>query len=396
VTGGLAGASDFDRDLDRLEAEIRELGQSALASPVDEETSIRLAHRLCQRASLTGRMADADHASRAVDAAIARLGPSPDLHFLKAELDARLHRIQAARRNLAAVPGLRESLPGRRLAADLDFQEGRYDETRQAYESLVRQDRTWDTLARLAHFLWKMGDEAGAEKSYAEAAEELTAKQMRSYSWVELQRGVMDLTRGRHDEARAHYERADRAYSGWWVVEEHRAELLGACGRFEAAAALYEQVAARTLRPEFLQALGEIHALIGERERAQALHEKALTAYLASARRGEVHYYHHLTDFYADVRHDGPEAVRWAAKDLALRRNFSTQAAMAWALYRAGRPTEALGPMRQALASGASDARLFHQAATIHRAAGAAPDGDRYERMARALNPRIEAFHVHR
>lgn len=396
MIGGLSGSSDFDRDLERLEAEIHELGQSALASPIDAEKSIRLAHRLCQRAALTGRMSDAEGAERAVDAAIVRLGPSPDLYLLKAELDARVHRIHAARRNLAAVPGLRESLQGRRREADLDFQEGRYDEARRGYERLIRQERAWDDLARLGHFLWKMGDEAGAEKSYAEAIEELTAKQMRSYSWLELQRGVLDLTRGRHDEARAHYERAGRSYSGWWLVDEHRAELLGACGRFDEAAALYEQVAARTLRPEFLQALGEVHALMGDRERAEARHEEALVAYLASARRGEVHYYHHLADFYADVRHDGPEAIRWAAKDLALRRNFSTQAAMAWALYRGDRPTEALPLLREALASGASDARLFHRAATIHRAAGAAADGDRYERMAQALNPRLEAFHVHR
>jgi hypothetical protein len=35
-------------------------------------------------------------------------------------------------------------------------------------------------LARLAHYLWKMGDEAGAKKSYAEAVEELIPEQMRS------------------------------------------------------------------------------------------------------------------------------------------------------------------------------------------------------------------------
>ena len=55
-----------------------------------------------------------------------------------------------------------------------------------------------------------------------------------------------------------------------------------------------------------------------------------------------MHYYHHLVDFYSDVAEDGPQAVHWARQDLALRENFSTQGALAWALHRDGRPGEAL------------------------------------------------------
>jgi hypothetical protein len=45
----------------------------------------------------------------------------------------------------------------------------------------------------------------------------------------------------------------------------------------------------------------------------------------ASARRDEVHYYHHLADLYADARKNGGNAVKWAHQDIVLRENFATQ-----------------------------------------------------------------------
>ena len=149
-------------------------------------------------------------------------------------------------------------------------------------------------------------------------------------------------------------------------------------------------------RPEFQQALGELYELLGRADRAQAWNERALAAYLESAQRGGVHYYHHLVDFYSDVLEDGAEAVKWARKDIELRRNFSTLAALAWALYRAGEFAEALETMNQALASGAADAHLFFQAALIQRSAGGNGNSQRYLERAAEINPQYRSFHVHR
>ena len=121
----------------------------------------------------------------------------------------------------------------------------------------------------------------------------------------------------------------------------------------------------------------------------------ALAAYLESVQRGDVHYLHHLADFYADVRQDGAEAVRWARKDLELRRNVSTHATLAWALYRDGRFAEALAAMLRALSSGVRDARLFFRAAMIHLAAGRAEEGKRLLREAAEINPHYQDVHVH-
>jgi tetratricopeptide (TPR) repeat protein len=135
---------------------------------------------------------------------------------------------------------------------------------------------------------------------------------------------------------------------------------------------------------------------MGKLDRAKPWHDKALAGYLDSAARGEVNYYHHLSAFYADARGDGAEAVKWAEKDVALRPNFATQDALAWALYRAGRFEAARKISREALSSGVKDAHLFFHAAMIHLAAGKTDEGKQLLKRAGEINPGYENFHAHR
>lgn len=389
-------ATDYRAELERIEKTLADLQGNALVPPTDTEKLTTYVSSLYQRAVLAGDLAALEATEAVIDEAIRRIRFPGDLYFLKAKLAFQLHRLGDARRCLKAVPSLLTSAEGRALQADIEFQEGRYREARQGYESVLADNRTWDNLARLAYFERKLGDAALADRLYLEAEDELTAKEMRSYAWVELQRGLLDLAHGRHDEAGAHYRRADQAYSGYWLVVEHMAELLAAQGEFEEAAACYEDVVAQAPRPDLHQALSQLYTLLGRHARAKSCRVVARAAYLQSTRRGGVHYYHHLADFYADVIQDGPEAIKWARKDIELRENFSTQAALAWASYRCDRFAEAVEAIDRALSSGVQDAHLFAQAATIYHAAGRADKGASYLQMAAAINPHHDGFHVHR
>lgn len=247
--------TDFEMELERIDRAIGELEAGAFALPIDSERATKYVYLVYQRASLSGDLAAFDVAEELLKRAIEELGPASDLYFLKANLDFKFHRLADVRNDLETGRDLRDTMQGRALRADLDFQEGRYQEARAGYEAVIKEDLTWDNLARLAYFKFKMGDVTAAEQLYIEAEDELTAKEMRHYAWVELQRGVLKLRQGRYEEALAHYDRADRAYSGYWLVDDHKAELLGAQGKFDEAAQLYEQVIARVPRPEFQQAL---------------------------------------------------------------------------------------------------------------------------------------------
>jgi len=387
--------SDYGRELAAIDGELADLESTAMAT-ADSERVTRFVYRRYQRASLVGDLDELATVACLIDSALPRLRRPADLYFLKASIALKLHRLADVEAILAMDGDLRTSAPGTLLQADVEVQRGSYEAAQQRLERLVRDEPSWDGLARLAHLRSKAGDADGAERLYVEAEDELTAKEMRHYSWVELQRGLLGLSRGRTDQAEAHYERAERAYSGHWLVAEHRAELLGAQGRFDEAVALYRGVIARVPRPEFQQSLGELLIFIGRPDEAQAWLDRASTAYLQSAAKGEVHYYHHLVDFYTDVRADGAQAVRWARKDVELRRNPWTLAALAVALCRNGQTDEAVTLIDDALAAGVGDAHLYFKAAEVYRAAGRNHESERYHQQAAEFNPHYRNFHVHR
>jgi len=388
--------TDYETELARIQREITELSENAFVAPIDVSRATRLVHRINQRAYLTGSPADFKEAEGAIDRAILAIGPLAALYLFKANLDFKFHRLPRAGRDLAALSRFAGNAQVVALNASLAFQEGEYEEARRGFQRAIGKNPTWDNLARLAYWESKFGDPEVADRLYRQAEEQIAPMDRRSYAWLALERGVVSLKRGRYDEALAHYRRAEKDYSGYWLIDEHVAELLGATRKFDEAVALYERVIARAPRPEFQQALGDLLLLMGNPEGARPWHDLALAAYLESVERGEVHYYHHLAGFYADVRPNGPEAVKWARRDVELRPNFMTQEALAWALYRDGQFVEAFDTVNQALSSGVNDAHLFFHAAMIHLAAGRRDQGKRLLQRAAQIHPRYEDFHVHR
>ena len=388
VTGYDDELAATKRDVANLEALVRE-------HPDESEKRVRLAHRQFHRASLTCLPADFAAVEAGIADAIRSFGALEDICLLQATLNLRFHRLAAARASLEMQPRLGLRPQGRMVLADCDFQEGRYERARTALKRLVEENPTWDGLARLAHWDAKMGRAQEADALYVRAQDELTAKEMRAYAWLELQRGELHAAKGSLDEARAHYERAEAAYPGHWQTGEHFAALYVAQDDLSKAAALLRKLIERVPKPEWKQMLGEVLVLLDEADQARELFEEALAEYLESVSRGDVHYYHHLVEFYVRARPDAAEAEMWARRDLALRSNFSTQRALADALRRSGQSAEALQHIGEALSSGVREWAVFATAAEVFDAAGQSRNSERYARAADELNPHGSKLHVH-
>jgi tetratricopeptide (TPR) repeat protein len=388
--------TDYDSELGQIQKDIAEMKDGVLAPPIDVPQASRFVYRLYQRAMLSSSPDDLRAAESAIDRAIGEIGPLVELYILKANLDFKLHRMERAGRDIAALKRFSGNAQIVALKAAIAFQEGRYEDAKEGYRLAIEKNPSWDNLARLAYWESKFGDLERADKLYAQAENEISAKEMRSYAWVELERGLLEFNRGRYQKAAAHYDRADKGYSGYWLADERRAELLGAERKFGEAVALYRKVITRAPCPEFQQALGDLFMFMGKSDQAKLWHDAALAGYLDSAARGEVHYYHHLAGFYADARQDGAEAVNWARKDIELRQNFLTQDALAWALYRNGQFAAALDMIEKPIASGVKDSHLFFHAAMIHLATGRTGAGKRFLQTVSEINPGYENFHVHR
>ena len=130
-------------------------------------------------------------------------------------------------------------------------------------------------------------------------------------------------------------------------------------GRFSESIARYQRAIASSPRADLLQQLGDVYAVMGRVDDARRLHEQARDEYLASVRRGEVQFLHHLAGYYADVARNGAEAVKWARRDAELRPSPVTDDTLAWALYVNGETHEAERVVERALASGIVDSHLY-------------------------------------
>jgi hypothetical protein len=120
-------------------------------------------------------------------------------------------------------------------------------------------------------------------------------------------------------------------------------------------------------RPEYREALGTAFAGAGRADCAAECHAFAVSAYLSSVARGEVHYLHHLAAFHAEVHPHPSAALAWARQDAELRRTGPTLSLLAWCLHRAGEQEEASAVLDEAFALGAGDPLLQARARRIRQ-----------------------------
>lgn len=309
-------ATDCEKELRRIDAVLSTDGADAGGA----DAAAGRVYLLLRHARLSGVPDELRAADAAVSTAQRRFPDWPDLCFLRASADLDLHRPSNVFEQLNGVAGLAESPAGLELRGAAYEQSGCYAEAQDCYTRALEADPSWQALAGLAQLRSAAGEPDAADTLYAQAEDELTAKQMSAFAWLRAARGALAAAAGRYDTAWAHYRTAAAAFPGYWFVAARIAGLLRRQGRLDEAAAAYASVRARTSRPELAQALGDVQRARGASAEAARWHAIALADYQRSVAAGEALYLHHLATYYADVVGDHAEAARWAARDAAARR----------------------------------------------------------------------------
>jgi tetratricopeptide (TPR) repeat protein len=383
--------TDYQRDLARIEDDITSILAAQSTAPAgltpEAGNSSRLYYRRFQHLSLIGDLPPLAAFDAELTIAIAASPQPADLWLLKAHIALRRHRFNEAEAALNADTSFATSPHARLLRSDIKFQRGHYATARTLIESVIAEDPTWDALARLAYLTGVMGDICKANALYAQAEDEVTAKQMQTYAWLELQRGTLHFQRGDHTTARRHYNRAEAAYTGYWLTTERIAELDGAQGHFPEAIAAYTRLHNQSPRPEYKHALADLHALSGDMHSANHWQHLAYAQYLESITSGEVYHLHYLVDLCCELAGHAEEAIAFGRQDLALRNSYMTQGDLAWALYRNNNLAEATTLIETALASEAVSSRLYFQAACIFSAIGNATRSAHFTHLLKQANP---------
>ncbi len=320
---------------------IESLRGSALASPDSWMALEQLASAHLERARLTGAYGDYAAAESLIAAAFRRAPVGAGPFMLRASLSFSLHRLdrvegdlrQEERRVVLDGPA-RAAIEGMR--GDVALQRGHLAEARRRFDRALALHDDMTGRARLAQCLWKLGDWDGAAAEYRKGAAMYHGPAARPRAWTKLQLGLMELSRDRLDSAMARYREAELEMPGWWLVEEHIAEVIFRRGDLADAEARYLDLVARTGDPEFMDQLARIHRERGDEKGTAEWAGRAEIAHRARmARFPEASWGHalgHFLDFGSPA-----EALDLAERNWRLRPNAEAREALAEAYRRAGR-----------------------------------------------------------
>ena len=351
----------------------------------------RVAYAYLERARLSGSFDDYAAAGAALDRAFAVAAPGTGPHATRAALDFTMHRLDGAERQLGLIDGY--AVPPDRshraeltaMRGDIAFYRGDYAGALAAYDAAdAIEPGTADFRRGVYHFRTGRFDLAEAAYDRVERGERLPSPQFRSF--IALQRGILDLERGRRDEALVHFREADRLFPGHWLVEEHIAEVAALKGDLDGAAARYRDIVRRTGHPEFMDALAGIARRRGDRaaeaqwtRRAAAAWQRRLAQFPQAA-------YGHALD-HCRGKGDWRCALALAERNHAARPYGEAKIALARALLHNRRPGEARAMIESVLASPWRTADLHAAAAEIYAATGDAAAAAAQRRLAIRIDP---------
>lgn len=269
-------AGDYERALRRLDLEIANDRQDAAARTGEWLFEESLARAHMARARLSGNYEDFAAAQAAIDRAFAAAPAGTGPHFTAAMLAFSLHRLGEAERMLDAIddyavpPGSGDRAEMLGMRGDIALYRG---DTEAALRFYGQAERLVPGSAdfRMAVYHSQAGrpDEAEAALVRVEAA--LPQPTRRARAQIALLRGIVQLDNGRLDAALERFREANRLFPGWWLIEEHIAEVLALTGQAAQAEPILRDVVRRTGHPEYLDALAGLARSRGDAAEAWRL-----------------------------------------------------------------------------------------------------------------------------
>lgn len=393
VAQAAAPGESFDARLavarqDLLLVEQEQLKRSGAAEP-----SLAVAEAALDLAWLSGDYGYFEKAQRAVAAAESAAEASPRTYVVAARLRLTLHQVASAREALTRCGDWTDARARAQLAADLAFDAGELRIAESLYRDLLNSAFSVSALVRLANVHEAQGHPEEAKALFAEAERRDRSGDSAQRAWLKLRRGHVAFHQGRWDEARATYLAANEVLSGWWLVEEHLAEVEALLGDVERARQRYASMIAHTGLPEMMDALAYLEGSHGATERASGLRSAARSIYESRLRQFPDAASGHALGHFLDADDAIPRALELAERQYTQRRNGESTVAVARARWRAGRAEDACAAVDAARAEGWGSAELTWMASQCAARRGRQDAHEALREEALRLNPRAAAMY---
>jgi len=249
---------------------------------------------------------------------------------------------------------------------------GEYDKAADAY-SRLNSDATTSSPrdayardSRLAYLQFIAGDTAAAIALMKKAVTEGVEAQLPSenLAWLYYELGEFETQAGDPASANEAYLAALNTHPGDYRALAAMGKLRANNGRYAEAIELYQKAIAVVPMPIFVAELGDLYLKIGNEAEAQK--QYSLVEYIGLL--GHINQVLHNRDlalFYADHDMKLSEALDLAQKEFEVRHDVYTWDALAWALFKNGKLSEAASASENALRFGTRDPLILFHAGLI-------------------------------
>lgn len=328
-------------------------------------------------ARLTGQFEHYAAADEAIGAAIEAAGNQVGPLEAAMQIDFSMHRFPSVAERLA-IHEQGAPLSGRvefqrDMHANLAFALGDYDAATEVFEADVAVRRTSEHLIQLAALRAQTGHPDEADQLFVEAMENVHTDRAFQRATLELQRGLLDLQHERYAQAKEHYERANQHFEGWYLIEEHLAEILCLLDRCDESEEIYIDVISRTQSPELMASYGGILEGMGREEEAEEWRVRADARYAVLLEQFPEALGGHGLEYFLE-RGPAPRALELAQANAELRQDGEAYTLFAQALLQSGLAEEALAPIVELLEGPYRTPGFYEVAAEVFEANGRSED----------------------
>jgi tetratricopeptide (TPR) repeat protein len=269
-----------------------------------------------------------------------------------------MHRFQEAEEVARRLVQQRGAPFDHGLLGDVLMEQGLLEEATQAYQIMLDLKPGLQSYVRASLLRWLRGDLNAAIELMGLAARSGSPRDAEAVAWAYSRLALFKLQEGSVSEARQAVEAAltyDAEHASALLA---RGKILLAQQQPADAVKDFAHAVELSPLPEYLWWLSEAYLAVGLPDRARETGARI-------ERRGPVDDPRTTALYLATRGREVETAVFLAEQQLTSRRDVFTFDALAWALHRAGRNTEAERAMCQALREGTRDARLYLHAGTI-------------------------------